>query len=78
MLQLTRTSGLCVIGGRQSLCQQARKTVRPQRNHRQLCTAQRQARRDAMQDRQRNKEEKLRVLRLISACVESNVSIQSS
>ncbi len=35
---------------------------------------QRQLRRDAMQERQRNKNEKLRVLRLISACVESNVS----
>ena len=36
--------------------------------------SQRQVRRDAMQERQRNKSEKLRVLRLISACVESNVS----
>lgn len=41
-----------------------------------LCRAQgqRQIRRDAMQERQHNKTEKLRVLRLISACVESNVS----
>lgn len=31
------------------------------------------ARKDAMQERQRNRTEKLRVLRLISACVESNV-----
>ena len=39
--------------------------------------SQRQVRRDAMQERQRNKTEKLRVLRLISACVESNVSQHS-
>ena len=46
-----------------------------------ICRAQsrqRQIRRDAMQERQRNKTEKLRVLRLISACVESNVSPPSS
>ncbi|DBA97339.1 TPA: hypothetical protein ACH3X1_015077 [Trebouxia sp. C0004] len=37
---------------------------------------QRQVRRDAMQERQRNKNEKLRVLGLISACVESNAITQ--
>ena len=31
-----------------------------------------------MQERQRNKNEKLRVLRLISACVESNVRVKAS
>ena len=35
----------------------------------------RPVRKDAMQERQRNRTEKLPVLRLISACVESNVSL---
>ena len=35
----------------------------------------RSVRRDAMQERQRNRNEKLRVLGLISACVESNVRV---
>lgn len=43
-----------------------------------VCRAQSQRpnRRDAMQERQQNKNEKLRVLRLISACVESNAITQ--
>ena len=51
------------------------KPIRPSGGSR-LCRSQakRQIRKDAMQERQRNKNEKLRVLRLISACVESNVS----